>query len=185
MTPKITAHYCELTWFRPWFHLVPHVCTNTKFQLTIVNWFGSGFGSTWFRMLAEAPNLSSLLGIDLVPLGSTSRQGPGNLSSHFWCKGSLGTKNLGEVLVVFVLAQKLTLPKPSQQIQRSNLLQSDSDWSKWYLTFVGGPQGSFGHTDTGTCISKNFPEAFWARLEQVQLRFVGLQKHKENSCLTK
>ena len=85
-------------------------------------------------MLAEAPNLSSLLGIDLVldlvPLGSTSRQGPGNLSSHFWCKGSLGTKNLGEVLVVFVLAQKLTLPKPSQQIQRSNLLQSDSDWGK-------------------------------------------------------
>ena len=67
MTPQITAHYCELTWFRPWFHLVPHVCTSTKFQLTIVNWFGSGFGSTWFRMLAEAPNLSSLLGIDLVP----------------------------------------------------------------------------------------------------------------------
>ena len=92
MTPQITAHYGELTWFRPWFHLVPHVCTNTKFQLTIVNWFGSGFGSTWFRMLAEAPNLSSLSGIDLVPLGSTSRQGPGNLSSHFWCKGSLGTK---------------------------------------------------------------------------------------------
>ena len=84
-------------------------------------------------MLAEAPNLSSLLGIDLVPLGSTSRQGPGNLSSHFWCKGSqvrLAQKNLGEVLVVFVLAQKLTLPKPSQQIQRSNLLQSDSDWGK-------------------------------------------------------
>ena len=94
MTPNFTAHYCELTWFRPWFHLVPHVCTNTKFQLTIVNRFGSGFGSTWFRMLAEAPNLSSLLGIDLVPLGSTSRQGPGNLSSHFWCKGSLGTKSL-------------------------------------------------------------------------------------------
>ena len=67
MTPNFTAHYCELTWFRPWFHLVPHVCTNTKFQLTIVNWFGSGFGSTWFRMLAEAPNLSSLAGIDLVP----------------------------------------------------------------------------------------------------------------------
>ena len=130
MTPNFTAHYCELTWFRPWFHLVPHVCTNTKFQLTIVNWFGSGFGSTWFRMLAEAPNPSSLSGIDLVPLGSTSRQGPGNLSSHFWCKGSLGTKNLGEVLVVFVLAQKLTLPEPSQQIQRSNLLQSDSDWGK-------------------------------------------------------
>ena len=81
-------------------------------------------------MLAEAPNLSSLFGIDLVPLGSTSRQGPGNLSSHIWCKGSLGTKNLGEVLVVFVLAQQLTLPKPSQQIQRSNLLQSDSDWGK-------------------------------------------------------
>ena len=85
-------------------------------------------------MLAEAPNLSSLSGIDLVPdlvpLGSTSRQGPGNLSSHFWCKGSLGTKNLGEVLVVFVLAQKLTLPKPSQQIPRSKLLQSDSDRGK-------------------------------------------------------
>ena len=74
MTPKITAHYCELTWFRPWFHLVPHVGKNAKSQLTIGNWFGSWFGSTWFRMLAEAPNLSSLLGIDLVldlvPLGS-------------------------------------------------------------------------------------------------------------------
>ena len=25
MTPNFTAHYCELTWFRPWFHLVPQV----------------------------------------------------------------------------------------------------------------------------------------------------------------
>ena len=49
MTPKITAHYCELTWFRPWFHLVPHVGKNDKSQLTIGNWFGSWFGSTWFR----------------------------------------------------------------------------------------------------------------------------------------
>ena len=107
-----------------WFHRFPQptVCKNCK------AWFGSGLGSTWFRMLAEAPNLRSLSGTDLVPdlvpLGSTSRQGPGNLSSLFWCKGSLGTKSLGEVLVAFVLAQKLTLPKPSQQIQRSNLLQS-------------------------------------------------------------
>ena len=49
MTPKITAHYCELTWFRPWFHLVPHVGKNAKSQLTIGSWFGSWFGSTWFR----------------------------------------------------------------------------------------------------------------------------------------
>ena len=74
MTPKITAHYSELTWFRPWFHLVPHVGKNAKSQLTIGNWFGSWFGSTWFRMLAEGPNLSSFLGndlvLDLVPLGS-------------------------------------------------------------------------------------------------------------------
>ena len=27
--------------------------------------------------------------------------------------------------------------KPSQQIGRSNLLQSESDWSKWYFIFVG------------------------------------------------
>ena len=67
MTPKITAHYCELTWFRPWFHLVPHVGKNAKSQLTIGSWFGSWFGSTWFRTSAEAPNLSSLSGIDLVP----------------------------------------------------------------------------------------------------------------------
>ena len=49
MTPQITAQYCELTWFRPWFHLVPHVGKNAKSQLTIGNWFGSWFGSTWFR----------------------------------------------------------------------------------------------------------------------------------------
>ena len=33
-----------------------------------------------------------------------------------------------------------TLLKPSQQIERSNLLQSDSDWSKWYFQFVGWQQ---------------------------------------------
>ena len=36
--------------------------------------------------------------------------------------------------------QQLTLLKPSQQIERSNLLQSDSDWSKWYFIFVGWQQ---------------------------------------------
>ena len=36
--------------------------------------------------------------------------------------------------------QQLTLLKPSQQIGRSNLLQSESDWSKWYFIFVGWQQ---------------------------------------------
>ena len=36
--------------------------------------------------------------------------------------------------------QQLTLLKPSQQIGRSNLLQFDSDWSKWYFIFAGWQQ---------------------------------------------
>ena len=38
------------------------------------------------------------------------------------------------------LQQQPTLLKPSQQIERSNLLQSESDWSKWYFQFVGWQQ---------------------------------------------
>ena len=109
MTPNFTAHYCELTWFRPWFHLVPHVCTNTKFQLTIVNWFGSGFGSTWFRMLAEAPNLSSLLGIDLVPAPRPGgRKGrAAELIKLLW-KGMLGRAATNNVLGIRWLNGPLT-----------------------------------------------------------------------------
>ena len=57
-------------------------------------------------------------------------KGPEIPAHDFGVKVRLAQRNLGEALVVFVLAQKLTLPKPSQQIQRSNLLQSDSDWGK-------------------------------------------------------
>ena len=46
---KISAHYRELIWFLIWFHLVPHVGRSPKSQFTIRNWFGSWFGSTWFR----------------------------------------------------------------------------------------------------------------------------------------
>ena len=39
-----------------------------------------------------------------------------------------------------IIYLQIVVLKPSQQIERSNLLQSESDWSKWYFRFVGGQE---------------------------------------------
>ena len=59
---------------------------------------------------------------------TTGNESKPQKTNHIWIRANLGPKTL----------QQLTLLKARQQILSSNLLQSESDCSKWCLRFVGG-----------------------------------------------